>query len=727
MSTLKLLFEIAFRNLRASLINLIIGGIIFFATVLLVVGGSLLNTMDAAMSRSIVGSVAGHVQVYSAKSKDKLELYGGMSGESDLDAVPDFSKMKQVLESVPNVQKVVPMGINGALVTGGNTIDLTLASLREKVNARREGRGSPALDQEIESLKAHVRHMAKLLQQDLANLKDLSSERGVDPEVAEAVQRANSDELWAGFDKDPLDALEFLENRLAPQAADADLLYVRYVGTSLDDFQGAFDRMEIVDGQPVPSGQRGFLFAKLFYENFCKVKAARRLDLMKEKIDVNRARFDLDPDLKRMAKENREQTREILYQLDGLKTEQMVARLQKSLATEETDPGELLSLLLDTNDQNFQERYRIFYGEVAPLLQLYRVRIGDTLTIQAFTRTGYVQSVNVKVYGTYQFKGLEKADLAGGLNLMDLMSFRDLYGYLSADKAAEIKGLKEKSGAQMVERDRAEEELFGSSSTVVAQATAGVIDESKELGGGAGELRRQDLAARVYSREEIESGVVLNAAVMLKDSRPSRIQRPFWREWLIWGLEGLHLPTGFVKTPTTVDDINAAAEKAGLSIKAVSWQEASGLLGQVVFFLKFLLYAAVFVLFIVVLVIINNAMMMATMQRVREIGTMRAIGAQRSLIRSMVLVETVVLGLVFGVAGAAVGSALVLWMKSAGIPAVNEYFYFFFSGPRLHPELSAGTIIGAFIVVTLVSAVSTAYPAIMATRVSPVTAMQTDE
>jgi ABC-type lipoprotein release transport system permease subunit len=703
MSTLKLLFEIAFRNLRASVVNLIIGGIIFFATVLLVVGGSLLNTMDAAMSRSIVGSVAGHVQVYSSRSKDKLELYGGMSGESDLDAIPDFSQLKQVLEAVPNVEKVVPMGINGALVTGGNTIDLTLASLREKVNARREGRGGPELDREIDSLKAHVRHMVKLLQQDLANLKDLSSQRAVDPEVAEAVRRGLSDEFWAGFDRDPLDALEFLENQIAPQTSDADLLYVRYVGTNLDDFQRAFDRMEIVDGQPVPSGQRGFLFAKLFYENFCKVKAARRLDLMKEKIDVNGARFDFDPDLKRMAKENREQTREILYQLDGLKTEQMVARLQRALGTQEVDPGKLLSLLLDTNDQNFQERYRIFYQDVAPLIQLYRVRIGDTLTIQAFTRTGYVQSVNVKVYGTYQFKGLEKADLAGNMNLMDLMSFRDLYGYLSADKAAEIKGLKERSGAQMVERDRAEEALFGdASSTVVAQATAGVIDEAQELEGGAGALRRQDLAARVYSREEIERGVVLNAAVMLKDSRPFRIFQ-------------------------TVQEINAAAEKAGIPIKAVSWQEASGLLGQVVFFLKFLLYAAVFVLFIVVLVIINNAMMMATMQRVREIGTMRAIGAQRSLIRSMVLVETVVLGLVFGVAGAVAGSALVLWMKSAGIPAVNEYFYFFFSGPRLHPELSAAAIIGAFIVVTLESAASTAYPAIMATRVSPVTAMQTDE
>ena len=39
--------------------------------------------------------------------------------------------------------------------------------------------------------------------------------------------------------------------------------------------------------------------------------------------------------------------------------------------------------------------------------------MGDTLTITAFTRSGYVQSVNVKVYGTFQFRGLEKSALAG--------------------------------------------------------------------------------------------------------------------------------------------------------------------------------------------------------------------------------------------------------------------------------------------------------------------------
>ena len=57
-------------------------------------------------------------------------------------------------------------------------------------------------------------------------------------------------------------ALEFLENKIAPQVSDANMLFLRYVGTDLDAFGKSFDRMQIADGQPVPPGQRGFLIAQ---------------------------------------------------------------------------------------------------------------------------------------------------------------------------------------------------------------------------------------------------------------------------------------------------------------------------------------------------------------------------------------------------------------------------------------------------------------------------------
>ncbi|NMO14987.1 ABC transporter permease [Pyxidicoccus fallax] len=698
----RLLMQVAFRNLFTSKINLLIGGIIFFGTLLVVVGGALLDSMDSAMSRSIIGSVAGHIQVYSDDSKDELGLFGNMGGEPDLAAVDDFSRIKPVLEKHPNVKTVVPMGTNGALITSGNTVDLTLARLRDLYKKRAEGGETPGLRENIDSLKSHVRQMVALMEEDLVRSQALLSESARTPEEKESLVRARSEAFWNTFEQDPFDSLEFLENRIAPQIPDGDMLYLRYAGTDLDAFQRTFDRMEVVDGQPVPAGQRGMLLSKFFYEEYLKLKTARRLDLIKQERDVNKKTIATDPQLERWVKENQTQTRELLFQLDPIKTRLAVERLQKVLGTQEPKLEKLLSTFLATDDANFDTRYAQFYSELAPLLELYRLRLGDSLTITAFTRSGYVQSVNVKVYGTYQFKGLEKSALAGALNLMDLMSFRDLYGYLSADKKAEIADLQKQSGVQAVARENAEDALFGedSGNSLVAEATPGVIDEKDAFTGALDSLRRDDLAKRIYSQDEIEQGVVLSAAVMLKD--PEQL-------------------------PRTMAELQQSAKDAGLKLRVVSWQQAAGIIGQFVLMAKLVLYFAVFIIFVVALVIINNAMMMATLQRVREVGTMRAIGAQRSFVLGMVLVETLLLGFVFGAGGALVGSGIMAALGSAGIPAGNEALYFFFSGPRLYPSLSAGNLIAAFVIVLVVSSISTLYPAFLATRVSPLKAMQTDE
>ncbi len=704
---LRVLIRIALRNLFASKLNVIIGGIILVGTLLVVVGGALLDSMDQSMSRSIIGSVAGNIQVYSAKSKDQLALYGQMGSEPDLAAIEDFSKVKMALESIPNVKTVVPMGINGALITSGNTVDIALEKMRDLVRQKQQVTGPPGLEARFRSQKEYIRQILRVLQSDMKKREVLVTEKSIEPENVAALQRASSDSFWDGFDRDPLNSLEFLENRIAPQASDADLLYLRYLGTDLDEFQKSFDRIQIVDGQPVPTGHRGFLFSKFFYENFLKLKVARRLDKIKKTvvdqdkpIVTSTAKGGQASEAEHLLKENQAQTQEIILQLDRIKTNLAVQRLQQELGSSETDLDTLLKQFFDMNDANFKQRFTLFYEQLAPLLELYRLRVGDVLTIKAFTRTGYVQSVNVPVYGTFQFKGMEDAALAGNLNLMDLVSFRDLYGYLSPDKVEEVNKLKKLAGAEAIDRSRAEEELFGTARKVVVEATPGLIDEGKESTGNLRALRREELLRRVYSKDEMDNGVMLNAAVILKD--PTKLKQ-------------------------TIKEIESVSQRQKLDLKPVSWQTAAGLIGQFVSLAKLALYIAVFIIFIVALVIINNAMMMATLQRVHEIGTMRAIGAQRSFVLGLVLTEIIVLGLVFGATGAAIGTGIVKWLGRVGIAAPNDWFYFFFSGPRLHPWLTAANLIAAFIIVLLVSAISTLYPAFLATRVAPVRAMQAEE
>jgi ABC-type lipoprotein release transport system permease subunit len=721
-ATLGVVAQMAFRNLFASrLKTIIVGGIIFFGGLLVVAGNSLLDSLVASMSRSVIGSVAGHIQVYNADSKDKLEVMGRMMmGDPDLAQLDDFAKVRASLLKVPNVKSVVPMGISGALVTSGNTIDLALEKLRNAVKVKQSTTDVDRVkaQERVESEKSHVRQIVSVLQTDLKNAKAIQDERTIDKEDVDAVARASSDQFWREFDQHPFESLEFLENRIANQAADADLLFLNYVGTDFAAFQKAFDRMRIVEGTMVPSGKRGFLFAKQVYEDQLKLKAARRLDKIKEGVDNEGLKIETDPDLKRMVRENVTQVREILLQLDAPKTADFRAKLQRLLGSQENDVGKLLAAFFQTDAKNFHERYDFFYSQLAPSLELYRVRIGDVLTIKAFTRSGYVQSVNVPVYGTFEFQGLEKSTLAGALNLMDMVSFRELYGFMSGERLAEIQQLQKAAGAHDVSRENAEAELFGSGAAkpteeaapeakaprkIEATTTPGVAPVMRDVGESlGGKLQREEARSRVFPPDEVEKGVVLNAAVILKDARPKAIR-------------------------DTMAAIESQGKQDGLTLKAIDWQQAAGLIGQFVNVIRIVLYVAILIIFLIALVIINNAMVMATLERVKEIGTLRAIGAQRRFILSMLVIESIVVGIIFGGLGAGLGALIVSIVGKIGVPAKSDVWFFFFSGPRLYPFIGTSNIIAAFIIVLLVSAFSSFYPAWIAMRVTPRQAMAEEE
>jgi ABC-type antimicrobial peptide transport system permease subunit len=130
----------------------------------------------------------------------------------------------------------------------------------------------------------------------------------------------------------------------------------------------------------------------------------------------------------------------------------------------------------------------------------------------------------------------------------------------------------------------------------------------------------------------------------------------------------------------------------------------------------------------VALVIINNAMVMAALARVKEVGTMRAIGAQRRFVVAMLLVEIVAVSVAFGLAGALLGGGVVALIRAAGgIPATTDLLFFLFSGPALLPRLGGASVAASLILVLGVAILSALYPAWIAMRVTPVEAMSTED
>ncbi len=706
----RVLLRIAFRNLVASRVRtVIIGLIVLVGALIVVVGSSMMESIDQGMRTSIQGSLGGQLQVYSSASEGQLELYGGIRGESLLEPIPDFARVKEVLGKVPNVKMIVPMGIDQALVATGNVFDVTLAKLREDVRQLQASPGDAEVRRGLEARKAHVQRLIALLAEELTQARVLVDPNGRDASLRKA-QRADLDHaavpaFWIEFDRDPLAGLEFLENKVTPLAMDSGFTFIRYVGTDVAAFMKAFELAEVAEGTAIPPGQRGILLGKQYAEEWLKLKNARRLDQIKDKRDRFHARIAKEEELQRWVKDTRSRAREILAQLDPLQAAEAERRLRPAL---EAPAGEelpaLLARLFDLDDANFDRHYQVFYEQLAPMLRLYKISVGDVITIKAPGKTGAFNAVNVKVYGFIQYRGIEKSGIAGTTSVVDLQSFRDLYGYVTSDKAEELAKIRTQMGATQVSREEAEAALFGGEGPgrQVETTRAAAIDE-RQLLAGVGAKRKAAKAeeTRAYTQEEIDHGVALNAAILLHD--PGRIRE-------------------------SQAAVQAAADAAGLKLKVIDWEAASGMVGQFVLLLRGILIFAVIIFFGVALVIINNAMVMAALARVKEVGTMRAIGAQRRFVVGMLLVEIITVSVVFGLAGAALGGGVVAVIRATGgIPATSDLLFFLFSGPALLPRIGGTSVVASLVLVLGVAVASALYPAWIAMRVTPVEAMSTED
>jgi ABC-type lipoprotein release transport system permease subunit len=721
--SVRILLTIAFRNLVASPVRTaILGSIILGGSLVVVVGTSVLDSIDRGMRTSIQGSLGGQLQIYDGRSEDQLALYGEMTGESRLEPIEDFSRIKEVVARVPNVKMVVPMGIDQAMVATGNSFDLALERLRNDVRRLETGEQGNELTRSYQAHLAHVRHMAELLSAQLTQAQTIAelSGREADERRKERkdLDRATSAGFWAAFDRDRYGNLEFLENKIAPLVLDGGFTFLRYVGTDPKAFFEAFPLAQISKGEMIPEGKRGILVGEQYADEWLKLKNARRLDQLKDMRDRRHKKISEDEELQRWVRENGSGLKEILLQLDPVRADEVAAELRRGLGAPEGDGLEkLLQELFATTDQDLDRKHQLFYDVIAPRIRLYQVNVGETITIKAPSKSGYFSSVNVKVYGFLRFKGIERSGIAGMMSVLDIHSFRDLYGYLTPERREEIERMKAQLGAREVSREDAEAELFGGATALVGEARQGRIDEKALVGKIAtpGPEATQD---RVYTAEDVEHGVALNAAVILEDRRPRRV-RETARE-IRDALTAAGLGYQEVK--------GADGEVVKSGARVIDWQTASGIVGQFVTLLRVVLFAAVFIFFAIALVIINNAMVMATLQRVKEIGTMRAIGTQRRFVVIMLLVEIATIGLVFGLGGALLGGGVVGLIRIlGGIPATTDMLYFVFSGPALFPRLGALAVGTSLTIVLLVSILSALYPALLAMRVTPVEAMATED
>ncbi len=175
-----------------------------------------------------------------------------------------------------------------------------------------------------------------------------------------------------------------------------------------------------------------------------------------------------------------------------------------------------------------------------------------------------------------------------------------------------------------------------------------------------------------------------------------------------------------------ISSLNAQFTAQDLPVKAVDWKSAAGTTARVTDAAQIIFNIMVVILAIVAVIIIVNTLVISVMERTSEIGTMRALGAQKPFVRRLFVAETMLLAGFFGLVGIILGSVGVLVLRAANLPIENDFLQILFGSARLAPELSLGQVILAAVYALFIGMVSWIYPVSIALKVSPLKAISTE-
>ncbi|MCX7025905.1 MAG: FtsX-like permease family protein [Spirochaetes bacterium] len=175
-----------------------------------------------------------------------------------------------------------------------------------------------------------------------------------------------------------------------------------------------------------------------------------------------------------------------------------------------------------------------------------------------------------------------------------------------------------------------------------------------------------------------------------------------------------------------VKSLNADYQAKDIAVKAGDWQKAAGPYGQSVDVIRIVFTIAIVILSIVAIIIIMNTFVISVIERTGEIGTMRAIGAEKGFIRKLFAAEAVVLSLVFSTVGAALALATVAILNAARIPTGNPFLAILLGGKYLSPFATPQNVLFSILGMVLVGWLAHLYPVSVALRIEPVEAMRND-
>lgn len=327
--------------------------------------------------------------------------------------------------------------------------------------------------------------------------------------------------------------------------------------------------------------------------------------------------------------------------------------------------------------------YRRLFGD-----EDYAAHIGETLLLAGAAGDSFTLR-EVTLAGVYRYPVTD--EVLRSVILVDATTVRSLAGYLSTTATTALP-------------EEEESLLSGSVDDLFGETDDGVVNEPPADSQGSGTVL-DELDAL------FQTPVDQPAAAMGDHSSGA------WNFALVRSAE--NQPTRRLVRSL---DAQLAAEHP---YRVLDWRESVGGNVLIVYYVRVLANIGILCVALAAVIITTNSLVLSVLERTKEIGTMRALGAGKMTVTRILTLESVYL--VFGSAflGILLGSLLAAVIHAVGVPVDNQYLQILFGGGEIGASVTVGLIARQLGVGLVFAVFSLLYPLTKALRLTPIEAVNT--
>jgi len=171
-----------------------------------------------------------------------------------------------------------------------------------------------------------------------------------------------------------------------------------------------------------------------------------------------------------------------------------------------------------------------------------------------------------------------------------------------------------------------------------------------------------------------------------------------------------------------ISALNKKIESYGVT--AVDWRTAAGTSAILLLLIQALFNAGIFLVCVAGVITAINILLISVFRRVREIGTLRAIGAGDAYIRSLILQENIVIAIIAGFIGVFCGFLFIRLFNALALQIPNALLASLLGGSVLTLQFLPGVAFASFLLSALLGFFASIYPMEITVRIEPMAALR---